>query len=214
MKNTILLLCCLASFLELNAATFYVTTNADDGPGSLRQGIADANANPGPDLIMFSHVSGTISLTSALPTVSDSLAIQGPGADLLTVSGNGLVRVFELLSGTTNTISALTIADGLAPLNANGGGICNSGTLFIASCKIVNNRTYGGFGGGIYSAGNLGINYSTIWSNHGSRAGRIRRFRTERRRRRRGRIWRRAVHSSGHRRCHKLRVQPKCSSGW
>jgi hypothetical protein len=38
-------------------ATFSVITNDDGGPGSLRQAVLDANANPGPDVIDFVNAS-------------------------------------------------------------------------------------------------------------------------------------------------------------
>ncbi|HEX7773202.1 MAG TPA: hypothetical protein VF435_12325 [Pyrinomonadaceae bacterium] len=39
---------------QAHAATTFVVTNANDsGPGSLRQAILDANANPGADVINF-----------------------------------------------------------------------------------------------------------------------------------------------------------------
>ncbi len=64
------------------AATFTVTTTADSGPGSLRQAILDANAAPGADTIDFA-VAGTITPTSALPSITDTVTIDGytaPGA--------------------------------------------------------------------------------------------------------------------------------------
>ncbi|MBN2414682.1 right-handed parallel beta-helix repeat-containing protein [bacterium] len=42
----------------LRAETFTVTTTADTGPGSLRQAIVAANANPGPDVIAFAIPAG------------------------------------------------------------------------------------------------------------------------------------------------------------
>ena len=58
--------------------TFVVTNTADNGPGSLRWAITNANANPGPDAINF-QISGaapfTINLLSALPAVTDPVTI-------------------------------------------------------------------------------------------------------------------------------------------
>src|SRR6516164_8138622 len=58
--------------------TFPVTNTADSGPGSLRQAILDANANPGLDTIAF-NISGsgvqTITPSTALPTISDPVTI-------------------------------------------------------------------------------------------------------------------------------------------
>ncbi len=61
-------------------ATYTVTTTNDSGPGSLREAIALANANPGPDLIAF-NISGagphTIRPLSALPLITDPVTIDG-----------------------------------------------------------------------------------------------------------------------------------------
>ena len=55
--------------------TYTVTTTADEGPGSLRQAITDANARDGADTIEFRIPSDgaavAIRLQSALPLVSD-----------------------------------------------------------------------------------------------------------------------------------------------
>jgi len=66
--------------------TFTVTTTADDGAGSLRQAIVDANANAGADVIAF-NIAGagphTISPASRLPEITDPVMVDGlsqPGA--------------------------------------------------------------------------------------------------------------------------------------
>jgi hypothetical protein len=60
--------------------TFTVTNTNDSGTGSLRQAMLNANANPGLDTIVF-NISGaaphTITLTSALPTITDAVTIDG-----------------------------------------------------------------------------------------------------------------------------------------
>lgn len=75
------------------AITFLVTTNADSGPGSLRQAILDANATPGPDAIHFSIGTGpqTINPTNALPAVTDTVTIDGT-----TQPGYGHQPIIEL----------------------------------------------------------------------------------------------------------------------
>src|SRR5688572_30184790 len=64
------------------AMTYTVTTAADNGdnimptPGSLRQAILDANANPGTDTILFSIPGAgphTIALLSALPDITEAV---------------------------------------------------------------------------------------------------------------------------------------------
>src|SRR5262249_32915767 len=70
-------------------STFTVGNLADSGPGSLRQAVLDANANPGADVIAFApEVSGTIALPGGQLGITDALRIDGPGADRLAVSGN------------------------------------------------------------------------------------------------------------------------------
>src|SRR5229473_905647 len=69
-------------------STFTVLNLADSGPGSLRQAVLDANDQPGADTIRFAHdLHGTIALTTGQLSITDDLAIDGPGANQLTVSG-------------------------------------------------------------------------------------------------------------------------------
>src|SRR2546427_11006424 len=97
-----------------------VTTSADDGPGSLRRAIRDAcvggtitfDMSPG-------HVTSPITLTSGQLAIGKNLTINGPGANLLTISGNNASRVFLTASGATVTLDGLTIANGRA---IGGGG--------------------------------------------------------------------------------------------
>ena len=112
-------------------STLTVLNRADSGDGSLRAAILAADANPGADTIDFAPgVRGTITLTSGPLLITDPLAINGPGANLLTVSGNDASRVFEAIGpfdGTTwmtNSISELTISHGYAL--ETGGGVVNA----------------------------------------------------------------------------------------
>ena len=60
-------------------STFTVLNTLDSGPGSLRQANLDANSSPGLDTIRFQIASGlqTIQPTSALPTLTDPVLIDG-----------------------------------------------------------------------------------------------------------------------------------------
>lgn len=142
-----------------------INTN-DSGPGSLRQIISEA---PSGTLISFA-VTGTITLTSGQLTISQNLTIQGPGANVLTISGNNLVRVFQVNSGFTVGISGLTIANGNAAAG-NGGGITNgNSTLTVTNCTLTGNSA--DLGGGIFNvAGTLTVTGSTLSGNSASYGG-------------------------------------------
>jgi hypothetical protein len=129
-----------------------VTNLNDAGMGSLRQAILDTPAGGSVDF--QAGLSGTITLTSGQLAVSKDLTISGPGADLLTVSGNHASRVFNVAATFTVSIAGLTIADGLATdLPSQGGGILNRGTLTVTGSTLSGNTAL--YGGGIYNAGTL-----------------------------------------------------------
>jgi predicted outer membrane repeat protein len=166
-----------AVVVALRADTITVTNTNDSGPDSLRQALADANDG---DTIDFA-VTGTIGLTSGELLVDRSITISGPGANNLTVDGNAKSRVFHIGSGTTATISDLTVSNGYAsgdyPDN-DGGGIYNDhATLALNNCEI-NGNTAANFGGGIYSGGEydipdavLSITNSTLNENSAEQSG-------------------------------------------
>ena len=84
-------------------STFTVQNLADSGPGSLRQAVLDADAQPGPNVIRFAeHLHGTIALTSGELDITGNLTIDGPGEKRLTVSGNNASRVFNISGSTTH----------------------------------------------------------------------------------------------------------------
>lgn len=144
----------------LPAASIVVTNLADAGPGTLRQAILDANTTADEDTISFA-TNGLITLVTGLPTITNNVVIAGPGTNLLTISGDSQVRVFSLGAGTTNALSDLTIADGLAVGGAmpedyaKASGISSAGTLRMQRCVIKNCRTQFSLGAGIYNAGYL-----------------------------------------------------------
>jgi hypothetical protein len=155
------------------AATFTVTNTSDSGTGSLRDAITQVNTGSGGDTINFSGVTGTITLGSTLP-LNKSVTINGPGANLLTLSGNDTVGVISTGAGTTVNISGLTIAHGFAPLGA---GIVNgsSGLLTVTNCVFSNNVAINTgtatLGAAIYSiegASVLTVNNSTFVHNSAS----------------------------------------------
>jgi len=80
LKDLILFLCFALGVLSLPAANYIVTNTNNSGSGSLRQAILDANANSGADNIIF-NIPGaglqTILLTTALPTITDEIHIDG-----------------------------------------------------------------------------------------------------------------------------------------
>jgi hypothetical protein len=124
---------CIAIAQLAYAATFTVMNTNDSGAGSLRQAIADASAG---DTIDFdSAVTGTITLTSGQLTIDKNLTILGPGADRLTISGGGTVRIFTVNDGMRLDLQGLTVANGSAA-GANGGGVMNSGTSIITACAF------------------------------------------------------------------------------
>src|SRR5262249_33927749 len=102
--------------LPVPSYTFPVTNLNDSGPGSLRYAIGQANSTYGINTITFAPtVFGTqpqtITLTTGeidLTTMAlGALTIQGPGANLLTISGNRVSQVFGINPGTLASLSGL-----------------------------------------------------------------------------------------------------------
>jgi hypothetical protein len=137
-------------------AIFTVTNTNDNGLGSLRDAIAMAGVG---DTVQLS-ATGTITLTGGKLLLTKNLTITGPGASQLALDGNRADRVFEIGSGTTVTISGLTIKNGNA---GSGSGLYNNGTLTLTNSTVLSN-----LGGGLYNRGTLTLTNSTVSANTGS----------------------------------------------
>ncbi|MGD2131066.1 MAG: IPTL-CTERM sorting domain-containing protein [Lysobacterales bacterium] len=169
---------CISLFLSVFAASSalagVVTSTADSGGGSLRDALAAAASG---ETITFSvPLPGTIALASELP-INQSVTIQGPGADVLTIS-NATGRVFNLdASAKTVMISGLHLT-GQNPSGDGGAILKTAGDLTIDAC-LIDNSTTTGSGGAIrnsYSSGAgyyLTITNSTLAGNTAEKDGAI-----------------------------------------
>jgi hypothetical protein len=98
------------------AATFTVTNTNDDGPGSLRQAITDANADGTADTIAFAIPGSgvhTITPLSLLPIIATPMTIDGytqPGSAANTNATGALNTVLQIeIDGTTAPNRCITI---------------------------------------------------------------------------------------------------------
>lgn len=159
--------------------TFTVISTADTtDPGTLRWAIDQANNSAGADSIEFDSNSFSTPQTiilngTALPALSDvsgSTQIVGPGADLLTISGNHVSRVFEVATGASATLQHVTVANGFAG-EQDGGAILTAGTLEVEDVDFVANSATNG---GAIAAGtdsNLTVESSTFTDNTATNGG-------------------------------------------
>ncbi|MEM8875805.1 MAG: choice-of-anchor Q domain-containing protein, partial [Planctomycetota bacterium] len=154
-----------------------LTDRDDDNTGAehktLRDAIAEAAATPGADTITFSETAfGTAPVTIQLVQGAlmiddpDGVTIQGPGADLLTIQGDGGNAVFDLPQrngagiASQFTLSRMKLSGGTYGLNirpANGDHQVELDQLLISD-----NTT-----GGIHSLGDLRVANSAIVENDG-----------------------------------------------
>lgn len=161
------LLLCLAAG-RAGAASFAVVNTHDSGPGSFRQAIVDSNSLIGTDTITFGPtVTGAIILASALPALTDSVVILGPGIGVLRVDANASSRLLDISATSTVMLSHLNMANGRIHASEVGAGIRNAGTLTIFDCVVANSVAdgSGARGGGIRNDGLLTIIDSTFLDN-------------------------------------------------
>lgn len=159
-------------YLKSHGATIIVTNTNDNGPGSLRQALADAS--DGGTIQFDPALNGqTINLTSVELVIDKNITINGPGSDLLTVARlpipEFIFRIFHITPNHTVAISGLTITGGNLPQGGpslSGAGILNEqGTLTIENCSVSSNSCLID-GGGISNTGTLAVSHSAIIGNH------------------------------------------------
>jgi predicted outer membrane repeat protein len=141
-----------------------VTNLLDSGAGSLRQAIIDTPS--GGTVDFQAGLTGTITLTSGELAIGEDLTIAGPGADVITVSGNHGSRIFEV-SNRSATVMLFGLAITQGQVTTNGGGIYNTGALMVSACTLSGNAcAYQNVkGGGIYSSGTLTVSGCTFTGN-------------------------------------------------
>jgi len=159
-------LACALSAAPLAAATLAVDTDQDvaaaDGFCSLREAITAANtdiasgdcpAGSGPDRIVFAiPTPATLLLGASLPQIQETLRIQGPGATLLTIDGQGVHQMvdFETAAGDGWLgVDGLTLARGVSNVGGYGGGAlvaAGESALFREVIFLDNTATNGGGG--------------------------------------------------------------------
>jgi hypothetical protein len=142
------------SFSASAGNVVYVTTNADSGPGSLRAAVTGA-ASGVTTAVLFQGVSGTITLSSTIP-ITQNVAIIGPAASALSISGGGSVQMFTVASGVNAVFYGLTLTSGTVTgpgtqchsgvTTGEGGAIFSDGILSLFSMTVANNTatSYGG----------------------------------------------------------------------
>ena len=193
---------CTAFIVPAHAqSTHLVTTTMDDGAGSLRQAIEEADNN---DIISFDDAihGQTIELTSGALVIDKNIVISGPGVDLMSVNAMGLFRVIEIGPDIDVEVEAIALIGG--EVVGNGGGLFvgerasltllsvllfaneatdNGGGLYVSPgasvsihfSEIAGNKSSGDLspnGGGIYNAsGNVSVVDSIIRENESTRGG-------------------------------------------
>ena len=144
--------------------TITVTQTGDSGPGSLRAAILSANGSSGPDRIDI-LVTGTLTLLSPLPEITDPLAVNGPGATLFRVDGQDTHQLLQFAS-TVVTITGITLQHGAISLSGgHGGAIQGTGTLHLRQTDILSNSA-NSHGGAIHVLGTLSLAQVLARNNH------------------------------------------------
>jgi predicted outer membrane repeat protein len=139
----------------LLAGTFTVTNTNDDGAGSLRAALAAAEAQGGGTIGFAAGIAGqTIVLASELVVGSQPVAIEGPAANGVTLSGGGLTRVVRAASGATLTLRNLTVANGFttvfgAGMYVEAGATVTLDHVTVSGNTVVNPSAVSGDGGGV-----------------------------------------------------------------
>ena len=148
--------------------TRIVTTNADAGPGSLREAVH--LVEPGATITFAAPLSGqTILLTGGELLLTNSLSLDAsalPGG--LTLSGNNSSGLLTVGAGTTVLLAGLTLANGN---RYDGGALYTAAgsTTTVSRCTFSGNSSVEG--GAIFNLGKLVLSDCTLAANSSSHGG-------------------------------------------
>lgn len=138
-----------ATNVAIKADTFNVTNLNDMDAGSLRQAIDDANNNPGFDVINV-MVTGTVLLNSSLPSISDSVTINGGSQTGFIINGQNIAALRPINVngvGILVSIRDLTVTGGNT--TSQGGGIRVDGGSIVTITNVTVTANNGTGGAGI-----------------------------------------------------------------
>jgi hypothetical protein len=134
----------------------------DGVDGSLRAAVLQAQNG---DTVQFADgLAGQVTLTAGEVVLDHSIRIEGPGADVIQVSGNHGGRVFNVPVNRAVSISGLTVQDGALSGGDDGGGILNAGLLTVTDCALSGNAAQDA-GGALYNTGNLTLARTALRGN-------------------------------------------------
>src|SRR6476659_1981461 len=163
-----------------HAADFTVTNLDPTGPGSLRDALDQANANPDADRVLFqSGLTGTIHLNPKGQPYTGELNIYypvdvvGPGADQITVSADAHSRVFDISmenAGDDVSISGLKVIQGRAKYSSGANIDSNAADLTLSNLVIRSGNAERG-GGVFENRGTLTMRDSTVTGNGATETG-------------------------------------------
>jgi CSLREA domain-containing protein len=159
----------IAATLQVNKIQDTSDGSCDSFDCSLREAMATAQFG---DTINFSPLfdsQQTIVLNGTNLVFSSDVTLQGPGQNLLTISGNQLSRVFLIPASLSVGIRHLSVTNGFAA-TGSGGGIAAAGNLELQNVSISQSRA-SQFGGGIIAQSGLNISNVLISANQSSRGG-------------------------------------------
>ncbi|CAN5411665.1 hypothetical protein BH11PLA2_BH11PLA2_41560 [soil metagenome] len=130
-----------------------VRNTSDSGRDSFRQQVLDSNNLTGTDTITFSSLFNTpqtILITSGEFSVTDSLTISGPGANLLTVNGNNTSRFINTSAGKSTTVTAISGINIIGCFqNVKGGAFLVGDEQLVLDSVSIQNNSSNNDGGGI-----------------------------------------------------------------
>ncbi len=164
-----------------HAATFTVITTADSGNGSLRAVMTTALATPNPPhTIQFTVPSNSaIVLSSALPTITTDLTINGLGITGLSIDGADAVRPLQTGNNGALSLRNLQVRNGrVVGGTARGGCIDHASNLGLVldrveliGCTVVSSGPGSASGGAVSSQGPVFVDRSLFLDNRVESAG-------------------------------------------
>jgi len=147
-----------------DGATFVVTTDADSGPGSLREAITLANANAEADEIVF-DADYTISPETMLPLIRSEITISGTGwgRTILDGTNTGTTYPDHVLAVWPN---GSLVLDAVTVRNSGGASAIYAGGELLVTNSLLDNN-FGEYGGaiGVQWDGDVTVRASTFTNN-------------------------------------------------